>query len=71
MVSILDLLDAQNAALVSSLAAANSIFDFLVDLMAVERAVGKFYFFRAREDREEFFNRVNIYLTQRSHSTEN
>ncbi|MCK5032871.1 MAG: TolC family protein, partial [Calditrichia bacterium] len=42
-VSILDLLDAQNVALVSEELASNAVFDFTIDLMTVERAVGKYY----------------------------
>ncbi|MFN2376620.1 MAG: TolC family protein [Candidatus Binatia bacterium] len=45
VVSILDLLDAQNAALVADRAAANAVYDFLVDLMRVERAANIFEFF--------------------------
>ena len=43
--SILDLLDAQNQALVARQVAANAVFDYLIDLMGVQRAVGRFDFF--------------------------
>ena len=44
-VSILDLLDAQNAALVAEESASNAVFDFLIDLMNLQRGVGGFDFF--------------------------
>jgi len=62
LVSIVVLLDAQNAALVTDLVAANSIYGFLIDLMEVERAYGKFNFFSTDERRKEFFDRANAYL---------
>ena len=55
VVSILDLLDAQNAQLVAEEGAANSVFDFLLTLMEVERAIGKFYFFAEEMYREAWF----------------
>ena len=44
MVSILDLLDAQNMALVSGELASNAVFDFIIELMTAERAMGMLYF---------------------------
>lgn len=45
VVSILELLDAQSAALQAEEAAENVVFDFLTDLMNVQRASGTFDFF--------------------------
>ncbi len=53
-VSIIDLLDAQNAALVAEEAAANAVYDFLVSLMEVERSVGRIYFLVGPEEKELF-----------------
>ncbi len=39
--SVVELIDAQNAALVAELAAANSVYDFLIDLVNFQRAVGQ------------------------------
>ena len=64
VVSILDLLDAQNAAIVAEEGAANAVFDFLLDLMDVERAIGKFYFFAPLEAREAWFARLDEYFRQ-------
>ena len=42
--TIIQLLDAQNAAVLSQEAAANAIYTFLIDMLEVERALGRFYF---------------------------
>jgi outer membrane protein TolC len=62
VIAILNLLDAQNTALVADLAAANAVYDFLIDLMAVERASGDYYFFETAEEREIFFQRLEDYF---------
>ena len=62
VVSIIDLLDAQNAAITAEAAAANAINDFLLDLMEVERAVGRFGFFITPADRQDYFDRLNRYF---------
>ncbi|MEZ4485085.1 MAG: TolC family protein [Syntrophotaleaceae bacterium] len=40
LVSIIELIDAQNASLVADRVAANAVYDYFVDLMEVQRAVG-------------------------------
>jgi len=62
VVSILDLLDAQNASRVSDLAAANAVYDFLVDLVEVQRACGRFTFFSSTEAIGAFFDRMEAYF---------
>ena len=62
VLDILDLLDAQNAALVSELVAANAIHSFLIDLMEVERSVGRFDFFVDSDQEREFFSRLNRFF---------
>lgn len=64
VVSIITLLDAQNAAILSKEAAANAVHDFLLDLMEVERAVGTFGFFSTSAEREEYFERLNRYFAE-------
>ena len=59
--SIITLLDAQNQALVADLAAANAVYEFLSDLMEVERAVGRFGFFTSSDDRQRFFSRLDAF----------
>lgn len=61
---ILDLLDAQNEALVAREAAANAVYEFLIDLIEVERAVGRFEYFGSSEERASFFERLEEYYRQ-------
>jgi len=62
--SILDLLDAQNAALVADGVAANAVYDFLIDLMRVQRAAGRHGFFRSADEREAFFQRLEAFFDE-------
>ncbi len=62
VVSILDLLDAQNAALISDQVAANAVFDFLIDLMEAQRATVNFDFFLSETDRAEWFQRLERFF---------
>jgi outer membrane protein TolC/ABC-type uncharacterized transport system substrate-binding protein len=62
VLDITQLLDAQNAALVTSEAEANSIYQFLIDLMELERAIGTSYLLRNEEKRETFFDRLDDYF---------
>jgi hypothetical protein len=55
---MIPVLDAQNQALLADLAAANAVYDFLADLMVVERAVGKFDYYRSPEDQGAFLERL-------------
>ncbi len=64
-VSILDLLDAQNAALVADLRAATAVYDFIRDLMEVERAAARFDFFLTPQDQADWFTRVERYFAER------
>jgi len=64
VVSITDLLDAQNAAITAEARAANAINDFLLDLMDVERAVGRFGFFVTPAQRQDYFDRLNRYVAE-------
>jgi outer membrane protein len=64
-VSILDLLDAQNAALVAELRAATSVYDFVGQLMEVERAAARFDFFMTPQDQVDWFTRLQHYFVTR------
>ncbi len=61
-VSIITLLDSQHAFLVSDESAQNAVYDFLIDLMRVERAIGKFEFFLTQDDQKSFFQRVDSFF---------
>ena len=63
--SILDLLDAQNAALVAELRAATAVYDFVRTLMEVERAAARFDFFLTPRDQADWFERVARYFSER------
>jgi outer membrane protein TolC len=62
VVSIVDLLDAQNTALLADEDAENAVFTFLIDLMRVERAVGRFDFFMTPDDREAMFQKLEAFF---------
>ncbi len=57
-VSIIDLIDAQNSALVANQTAENAVYEFLIDLMRVQRASGQFDFFMTPEERKAWFQRL-------------
>ncbi len=64
-VSILGLLDAQNASLVADEAAENAVYDFLVRWMDVERSVGRIYLLVGPEEREALFRRAEDFYKDR------
>lgn len=61
-VSVIELLDAQNAALAADEAAANALYVFLSDHMRMQRAIGGFDFFMTQEEREWFITRLDAYF---------
>lgn len=61
-VSLITLVDAQDSALQTRLAAANAMYDFLVDYVEVERAVGRFNFFRTPAERAAFLGRMESFI---------
>ena len=63
-VSILELLDAQHAAVVAEQAAANAVYDHLIDLMDVQRAFGRFGFFADAADVAAFAGRLQAFFAE-------
>jgi len=63
--SITDLLDAQNQSLSADLNAANAVYDFLIDYMGVERALGKFYIFMPEDQRQGWIERAENAISAR------
>jgi outer membrane protein TolC len=61
VVEILVLLDAQNRSLSADLVAANAIYTYLIDLMGIQRAVGRFDYFRSPQERQEFLSRLESF----------
>jgi outer membrane protein TolC len=62
LVSIVDLLDAQNSALSTDQNAENAVYNFLIDWMDVERAAGRFDFLMTQGEREEWFQRLQEFF---------
>ncbi len=62
--SIIDLLDAQNQALTADQGAANAVYNFLIDLMGVQRAMGEFILFLPEQERKAWRERAETYLQQ-------
>lgn len=62
--SVINLLDAQNAALTADINAINAVYNFLLDLFRAERAIGRFSFFDTKQDRNAAFDRINRYFQQ-------
>jgi len=65
VVGILDLLDAQNQSLVAELGSANAVYRYLLDLMQVQRAAGRFDYFRSPQEREDFLSRLDQLFRQK------
>ena len=62
--SIIDLVDAQNAALVAEQAAANAVYDYLLDLMNVQRGGGRFDFFSSPTEITQWRERLRTFFSQ-------
>ena len=60
---ILNLLDAQNEALVADLSAASAVYDFLTDLIEVQRSVGRFQILGPPPERDAFFSRLDAFYS--------
>ena len=67
-VSFIELIDAQNAALSAELSAANAIYDFLLDLMEVQRAIAQFDFFMSPEERRQWYDNIENYYERNKRS---
>ena len=64
-VSIIDLLDAQNATLNAEEQATNAVYDFLVDLMEAERANAHFQLLMTRQESTAWFDRLDSFFESR------
>jgi outer membrane protein TolC len=62
VLSIQDLLDAQNSALTAELRASDAVYSFLLDLVEVQRAAGRAEWFRSEEDRDAWIRRIRDYF---------
>lgn len=68
-VDILTLLDAQTQSLVAALDAAGAVYDYLIDYLRVERAVGRFDIERGPSERRAFVRRWLQYSARASAAT--
>ena len=66
---IIQLVDAQNQAVVIQLDAANAVYDFLAQLMRVERAVGRFSFLVDKDRTSDFFRRLDDFSRRSAQGT--
>ncbi len=58
--TIIDLLDAQNQSLNANLDAANAVYNFLIDFMGVERAMGEFISYIPEDQRQAWLEKAQI-----------
>lgn len=65
LVSIIELLDAQNASLQADEAAANAVYDFLIDIMNMQRSAGLFEFLLSETEKDAWSERLKGYLRSR------
>ena len=59
---IIKLLNSQNATLTANEAAANAVYDFLIDLARVQRATGRMSFFQGAEERAAWLERLKTFF---------
>ena len=62
-VSVIDLLDAQDASLSANAASSDSLYNFLITIMSVQRAVGQFDFLLPGDERNAIADETRRYLT--------
>jgi len=63
--SIIDLIDAQNSSLISDQQASNAGYNFLTDLMRVQRSMGQFFLFDQEEERQAFMKKLEQFMATR------
>jgi outer membrane protein TolC len=68
LASITELVDAQNTALIAELLATSAQFNFLIDMMNVQRAIGEFIYTYSVEDQDDFMKRLNDYYENNSNN---
>ena len=64
-VSIVSLLDAQNAALAANQSAANSVYEYFISLLEVERAFGDFAVITPLKEQKAFFHRFQEFMASK------
>lgn len=59
---VIDLIDAQNQSLVANQQATNAVYDFLIDIIALQRRTGSFFLFAPRDELDGWMKRCNELL---------
>ena len=65
VVSVIDLLDAQESSLRAEGAAANAVYDFLINVMGLQQAIGEFEFMLPAEQRGRLAKQIREYIRSR------
>jgi len=65
LVSIVQLLDAQNAALTAELSAASAVYEYFSSYLNLERSIGRFIMLSPLELQTDFFNRFIKYYNEK------
>ena len=66
VVSVTNLIDAQNAKIQTELGAVNAGYQFILDFLELERAIGFYYQLASPADQTAFFDRFSAFLTNRN-----
>jgi outer membrane protein TolC len=66
-VPLIDLLDAQTTYIEAEQNAANANYEFLLDLMELERALGQFTFFLPRQQRKRWIDELQNHFRDMDH----
>lgn len=62
VVSVIQLIDAQNAAIKAGQFSANAVYEFIIRLLSLERATGHYYFMATAEQQNDYFKRLETYF---------
>lgn len=62
VISIIELLDAQNASTMADLGAENSVYDFMADLLSVQRSIAKLDFSKPADAKKAFHDEFYEYI---------
>lgn len=62
IITIITLIDAQNATLQAEVLEATSLYNFYLDFLSVERSIGFFYSLATEEEKTDFRNRMNEFM---------
>lgn len=65
LVSIVELLDAQNAAQIAELAEANAVYEYFTSYLNLERSMGRFMFLTPMSVQKDFFDRFETFYHER------